>query len=160
MSISEPIDAPLWAWLVFGGIVFVSLALDLWVHRDGRGLSRKQAIAWSVAWIGVALLFAAGLGLKFGRGAATEFVTAYAIEKSLSVDNLFLFIVIFGRLKIPEAEQHRVLFWGILGAFAARALHRRGHGAAGRLAPRGVRPRRVPALHRHQDRPRARRRGR
>lgn len=116
-----PLDVPAWAWLLFAGIVVASLVLDLWVHRGGRGLSRKQAIVWSVAWISVALVFSAGLGLKFGTNAAIEFVTAYAIEKSLSVDNLFLFIVIFGRLRIPEAEQHRVLFWGILGAFATRA---------------------------------------
>ena len=118
---SAPLDVPAWAWLLFAGIVVGSLLLDLWVHRGGRGLSRAQAIVWSVAWISVALLFAVGLGLKFGMNAAVEFVTAYAIEKSLSVDNLFLFIVIFGRLRIPEAEQHRVLFWGILGAFATRA---------------------------------------
>jgi tellurite resistance protein TerC len=118
---SVPLDVPTWAWLLFASIVVASLTLDLWVHRGGRGLSRNQAIVWSVAWISVALLFSVWLGLKFGQNAATEFVTAYAIEKSLSVDNLFLFIVIFGRLKIPEAEQHRVLFWGILGACATRA---------------------------------------
>jgi tellurite resistance protein TerC len=118
---SAPLDVPTWAWLLFAGIVVASLALDLWVHRGGRGLSRKQAIVWSIAWISVALLFSVWLGVKFGRNAATEFVTAYAIEKSLSVDNLFLFIVIFGRLRIPEAQQHRGLFWGILGAFVTRA---------------------------------------
>ena len=118
---SAPLDIPTWAWLLFASIVVVSLAFDLWVHRGGRGLSRKQAIVWSIAWISVALLFSVWLGVKFGRNAANEFVTAYAIEKSLSVDNLFLFIVIFGRMRIPEAQQHRVLFWGILGAFATRA---------------------------------------
>ncbi len=118
---SVPLEVPTWAWALFAAIVVGSLVLDLWIHRGGRGLSRKQAIVWSVAWIGLSLLFAVGVGLKLGKNAAIEFVTAYAIEKSLSVDNLFLFIVIFERLKIPESEQHRVLFWGILGAFATRA---------------------------------------
>src|SRR6185436_8390239 len=105
---NAPIDVPTWAWLFFASIVVGSLAVDLWVHRGGRGLSRKQAVVWSVAWIGVSLLFSVWLGVKFGRSTAIEFVTAYAIEKSLSIDNLFLFIVIFARLRIPEAEQHRV----------------------------------------------------
>ncbi|HET9959702.1 MAG TPA: hypothetical protein VFQ61_34655, partial [Polyangiaceae bacterium] len=113
---------PLWTWYLFAAIVFASLVLDLWVHRGGRALSRKQAIAWSVGWISVALLFGGWLGVQFGAGAATDFLTAYAIEKSLSVDNLFLFIVIFATLKIPPAEQHRVLFWGILSAFVTRAV--------------------------------------
>ncbi len=120
--IATPLDVPFWAWLVFAGIVVASLAADLWAHRGGRSLSRRLAILWSVAWIAVALLFSAWVALKFGSQAALEFVTAYAVEKSLSVDNLFLFIVIFARLNIPEAEQHRVLFWGILGAFATRAV--------------------------------------
>jgi hypothetical protein len=77
------IDVPTWAWLLFASIVVLSLALDLWVHRGGRGLSRKQAIVWSIAWISVALLFAVWVGVKFGRNAATEFVTAYAVEKRL-----------------------------------------------------------------------------
>jgi tellurite resistance protein TerC len=119
--VSAPIEVSGWAWLLFAAIVIVSLAADLWVHRAGRSLSRRQAIAWSVAWVMLALLFAAGVALWFGSDTAIEFITAYAIEKSLSLDNLFLFIVIFCRLGIPEAEQHRVLFWGILGAFATRA---------------------------------------
>jgi tellurite resistance protein TerC len=119
--VSAPIEVTGWAWLLFAAIVIVSLAADLWVHRGGRSLSRRRAIAWSVAWVGLALLFAAGVALWFGKDSALEFITAYAIEKSLSLDNLFLFIVIFDRLGIPEAEQHRVLFWGILGAFATRA---------------------------------------
>jgi tellurite resistance protein TerC len=113
---------PAWAWLLFAGIVVVSLGADLWAHRGGRSLSRRLAIVWSAAWIAVALLFCAWVALEFGSNAALEFITAYAVEKSLSVDNLFLFIVIFARLKIPGPEQHRVLFWGILGAFITRAV--------------------------------------
>jgi tellurite resistance protein TerC len=120
-TVSAPIEVTGWAWLLFAAIVFVSLAVDLWVHRGGRSLSRRRAIAWSVGWIALSLCFAIGIAVWFGKDAAIEFITAYAIEKSLSLDNLFLFIVIFARLKIPEGEQHRVLFWGILGAFATRA---------------------------------------
>ncbi|HEY3499521.1 MAG TPA: TerC/Alx family metal homeostasis membrane protein [Polyangiaceae bacterium] len=118
---NPPLDVPGWAWLLFAVIIVVSLAVDLWAHRGGRSLSRRQAIGWSVAWVVLALLFGAGVAAKFGWDTALEFIAAYATEKSLSLDNLFLFIVIFARLGIPEGEQHRVLFWGILGAFATRA---------------------------------------
>lgn len=115
-------EVPYWAWLVFGAVILVSLVVDLVAHRGGRSLGRKHAIAWSVGWFAVALLFAGGVSLKFGHETAVDFGTAYLIEKSLSVDNIFLFIVLFARLRIPEAEQHRVLFWGILGALVSRAV--------------------------------------
>jgi len=108
-------------WLAFGAIVLVSLALDLVSHRGGRGCSRRSAIIWSVIWIGAALGFAAWIGLTFGSNHAQTFVSAYLMEKSLSVDNLFVFMVVFSRLRIPASEQHRVLFWGILGALVCRA---------------------------------------
>ena len=116
------IDVPFWAWLVLGAVVAVSLAVDLVGHRGGHGESRKGAVGWSVAWIGVAGAFTAWMGLQFGGAAAVEFGTAYLIEKSLSVDNLFVFLIIFGTLKIPQTEQHRVLFWGIFGALVTRGL--------------------------------------
>lgn len=119
---SPRVDVPSWSWLAFAGVVLVSLTVDLWAHRGGRSLSRQRAIGWSVGWVVLSLLFGAGIAARFGWRPAIEFVTAYATEKSLSLDNLFLFIVIFARLGIPEAEQHRVLFWGILAAFATRAL--------------------------------------
>ena len=112
---------PWWAWLVFAIVVAVSLVFDLVLHRGERAIGRRQAIMWSVAWIGISLLFAGWVGVQFGKDSMLEFLTAYLVEKSLSVDNLFVFLVIFGRLKIPQTEQHRVLFWGILGAFATRA---------------------------------------
>ena len=112
---------PLWAWLVFAVVVVVSLAADLFAHRGNRALGRRQGIIWSAAFIAVSLVFAGFVGVAFGGGVALEFLTAYLVEKSLSVDNLFVFLVIFGRLRIPKTEQHRVLFWGILGAFVTRA---------------------------------------
>lgn len=115
-------DVPFWAWLVFGGIIALSLVVDLVSHRGGRSPGRKAAIGWSIAWVSVSLLFAGWVGFEFGRDAAIDFVTAWVIEKSLSIDNLFVFLVLFTRLKIPATEQHRVLFWGILGALVSRAV--------------------------------------
>jgi tellurite resistance protein TerC len=108
-------------WFVFGGVVAVSLVLDLVAHRGAHGLSRRSAIVWSIVWIVVSLVFALVVGILFGAGPAEDFVSAYLLEKSLSIDNLFVFMVVFSRLGIPAAEQHRVLFWGIVGALIARA---------------------------------------
>ena len=113
---------PFWAWFVLGAVVVASLVIDLVGHRGSRGLGRRQAFAWSAAWIAVALGFGAWIGLRFGKDTAQDFFTAFLVEKSLSIDNLFVFLVIFARLKIPAAEQHRVLQWGIIGAFATRAV--------------------------------------
>jgi tellurite resistance protein TerC len=117
-----PTPIPLTAWLIFGAVVVVSLAADLLGHRGGRSISRREAIAWSVVWVSVALAFAGWVSVAIGRDQAEDFVTAWLIEKSLSVDNLFVFLVIFDRLRIPHAQQHRVLFWGIIGAFVTRAV--------------------------------------
>jgi tellurite resistance protein TerC len=116
------LHVPAWAWAVFAVVVVVSLAVDLVVHRNGHGNGRRAAIVWSCVWIGISLLFAGFVGIELGGKVAQEFLTAWLVEKSLSVDNLFVFLVIFGRLKIPRSEQHRVLFWGIVGAFVTRAL--------------------------------------
>lgn len=121
-TVTDSLEVPLWVWFVFGAIVLVSLTLDLVTHRGGHGLSRKSAIVWSIIWIATALAFAVWVGMTFGAGPANDFVSAYLMEKSLSVDNLFVFMVLFSRLRIPEEEQHRVLYWGILGALIARAV--------------------------------------
>jgi tellurite resistance protein TerC len=114
------LDIPIWAWLVLGVVVVVGLAVDLVAHRGSKGQGRKTAIAWSVVWIAAALVFGGWIALEFGSEAAQDYFTAYLVEKSLSVDNLFVFLVVFSRLKVPEAEQHRVLEWGIIGAFVTR----------------------------------------
>jgi len=118
----EAAHPPWWAWLVFGVVVLASLAIDLFGHRGNRGQGKRHGALWSAAWIGVSLLFAGWVALEFGKHDALEFLTAYVVEKSLSVDNLFVFLIIFARLKIPQHEQHRVLFWGIVGAFVTRAI--------------------------------------
>jgi tellurite resistance protein TerC len=98
------------------------LVLDLgFVHRRARRPTLSQALAWSLVWIALAAAFAALLYVKQGRGAALEFSTGYVIELSLSADNLFIFLLIFRYFRLPEPEQYRVLFWGIIGAIAMRA---------------------------------------
>jgi tellurite resistance protein TerC len=110
------------AWILFNVFVVVMLTLDLGVfHRGSQTLSVKQALAWSAFWIGLAAIFAVLLGSWQGRTAALEFSTGYVIELSLSADNLFIFLLIFRYFKLPQAEQHTVLFWGILGAILMRA---------------------------------------
>ena len=112
----------LW-WVVFNIFVLAMLALDLGVfHRKAHVIQIKEALGWSVAWILLSLLF--NLGIYFWRGSETalEFLTGYLIEKSLSVDNIFVFVLIFSYFRIPHLYQHKVLFWGIVGALILRAI--------------------------------------
>ncbi|MGA9522134.1 MAG: TerC family protein [Myxococcaceae bacterium] len=107
-----------------GFIVFVllMLALDLGVfHRKAHAVSFKEAAIWSCVWISLALIFNVGIWKWFGDEAGMAFLTGYLVEKSLSVDNIFVFVVVFGAFSIPAAYQHRVLFWGILTALVLRA---------------------------------------
>jgi tellurite resistance protein TerC len=109
-------------WIGFLAFVLTMLALDLGVfHRRDRVLGLRESLAWSATWIGLSLAFGAGVFRFLGPAAGQEFLTAYVVEKSLSVDNLFVFVVLFGALGIPRALQHRVLFWGILSALVLRA---------------------------------------
>jgi tellurite resistance protein TerC len=110
-------------WSVFAVMVVVMLAADLLVfHKEAHAVSRKEALAWSVVWVAAALLFCAGIFWTEGSEKALAFLTGYLIEKSLSVDNLFVILLIFGYFGIPTRYQHRVLFWGILGALVMRAF--------------------------------------
>lgn len=110
------------AWVLFNVFVVAMLALDLGViHRRAQTLSLRQALAWSALWIAIAAVFAVLLVEWQGRTAALEFSTAYVIELSLSADNLFIFMLIFRFFRLPEKNQYRVLFWGILGAILIRA---------------------------------------
>lgn len=118
----SPVWIPLWAWGALAAVLLVCLTIDLVAHRGDHVDSRRRAVAWSVAWIAVALLFNLGVGLLFGREAAEQFLAAYLLEKSLSVDNLFIFLLLFGRLAIPHEQQRRVLTWGILGALVTRGV--------------------------------------
>ena len=110
-------------WIGFHIFILIMLALDIGVfHKKAHVISVKEALWWSAFWIGLACLFAAGMWFYKSNVQATEFMTAYVIEKSLSVDNLFIFLTIFSYFKVPEKYQHKVLFWGVLGALIMRAL--------------------------------------
>jgi tellurite resistance protein TerC len=110
-------------WGLFNVFVLGMLFLDLKVfRREARAVSIKEALAWSVVWIALAMIFCFGIYLGWGEEKAFEFLAGYLIEKSLSVDNLFVFIVIFSYFSVPAEYQHRVLFWGILGALVMRAI--------------------------------------
>jgi len=113
---------PAWAWALLAGSLVICLAIDLLAHRGDHVDSRKRALAWSAVWITVAVGFGVFVTAQFGSSAGEQWFAAYLLEKSLSVDNLFLFVVVFAALQIPRAEQRRVLTWGILGALATRAL--------------------------------------
>lgn len=109
-------------WGAFGLLMVVMLAIDLGMNRKAHEVSFRQALAWSVIWISLALAFNAGIYVFLGKIKALEFFTGYVIEKSLSVDNLFVFIMIFGYFKIRGEHQARILKWGIIGALVLRAL--------------------------------------
>lgn len=113
----------IWSWVGFNALILGLLALDLGVfHRESKAVSVKEALGWSAVWVALAILFGVGIAVAMGREPALEFFAGYVVEEALSVDNLFVFIVIFGFFKIPAALQHRVLFWGILGALLLRGL--------------------------------------
>jgi tellurite resistance protein TerC len=110
-------------WVIFNIFVLAMLALDLGVfHRRAHVVKIKEALAWSAFWIALALLFNLGIYFWRGPGTALEFLTGYLIEKSLSLDNLFVFLLIFSYFRVPSLYQHKVLFWGILGALIMRAV--------------------------------------
>jgi tellurite resistance protein TerC len=113
---------PAWAWALLGVIVCVSISIDLFAHRGDRVDSRRRALLWSIAWIVIALAFNVFVAVRFGLDAGEQFLAAYLLEKSLSVDNLFVFLLVFTALRIPITEQRRVLTWGIAGAILTRGV--------------------------------------
>jgi tellurite resistance protein TerC len=109
-------------WIGFTAFVLAMLALDLGVfHRQAHAVGIREALVWTVVWIGLALGFNVGVYAWFGPDRALEFLAGYLIEKALSVDNLFVFLVLFSYFAVPAKLQHRVLIWGILGALGMRA---------------------------------------
>jgi len=110
-------------WILFNLFVLGMLALDLVVfHRRAHAVKFREALMWSGLWIGLAAVFAVIVYYWHGRAASLQFVTGYVIELSLSIDNLFVFLLIFRYFRVPSAHQHKVLFWGILGALVMRAV--------------------------------------
>ena len=115
------IATSIWFWVGFNAFVLLMLALDLGVfHRKAHVVRPREAGMWVAVWVSLALIFAAGLYYFEGREVALTFVTGYLIEESLSVDNIFVIVLIFAYFRIPAKYQHRVLFWGILGALVMR----------------------------------------
>jgi len=115
-------DIPGWAWTGFAVTLFVLLSIDLYSHRGQHQRSRRQDVMWSLLWISVGLSFTFFVWALMGRDAAEEYLAAYLIEESLSLDNLFVFLLIFQTLSIPLENQRRALLWGILGALVFRAI--------------------------------------
>ena len=110
-------------WAGFSAVVLVLLAVDLFVfHRKPHEVKVKEALIWTGVWISLALVFCGFVYVQFGSKPALEFLTGFVIEKSLSVDNLFVFMVVLSHFAVPPKQQHRVLFWGVLGALVMRGL--------------------------------------
>jgi tellurite resistance protein TerC len=126
-------DGMVWLWVGFNAFVLAMLAIDLGVfHRSAHAVTVKEATIWSIAWISLAMLFCLGIYFFWDiiapsntytrQDAALAFLTGYLIEKSLSVDNIFVFVLIFSYFAVPPIYQHRVLYWGILGALLMRGI--------------------------------------
>jgi tellurite resistance protein TerC len=112
-----------WIWIGFFVFIIAMLALDLGVlHRRSHVIKTREAIAMSVLWIGLALAFNVGIWIFMGSEKALEFTAAYTMEKALSIDNLFVFVLVFSYFCVPDRWQYKVLFWGVIGALVFRGL--------------------------------------
>jgi tellurite resistance protein TerC len=110
-------------WVVFAVFVVGMLALDLGVFsRTPHEVKTREALTWTCVWVSLALIFNAWIYFEFGRQKALEFLTGYLVEEALSVDNIFVFVVLLGSFAVPKVYQHRVLFWGVIGAIVMRAI--------------------------------------
>jgi tellurite resistance protein TerC len=116
------LDVPLWLWLTLGIGIVVMLAIDLLAHRKEHIIGFREAAWWSAVWVGLAIAFGGLVFWVLGVNAGVEYTTAWLLEKSLSVDNLFVFALIFAYFKVPAQYQHRVLFYGVIGALVFRAI--------------------------------------
>ncbi len=116
------LDVPVGAWIGLLATIAVMLAIDLYRHREAHAPTPKEALTESIVWVACGLAFAGVVAISFGSAAFGEYVSGYLIEKSLSVDNVFVWSMLFTTLSIPVKYQHRVLFWGIFGALTLRAI--------------------------------------
>ena len=110
-------------WIGFLTAIVVLLAFDLWVaSRRNQAQKFGSAVVWSLFWIGLSVAFGGYVWFRFGGQQGLEFFAGYMLEKSLSIDNLFVFVLLFQTLRVPPEHQHRVLYWGVLGAVVMRAI--------------------------------------
>ena len=116
------IDVSLTAWIVLAAIVVTMLGIDLWRHREAHAPTQREALIESIVWVMTGLAFGVGMFAVYGGEAFGEYISGYLIEKSLSIDNVFVWSLLFTTMSIPIKYQHRVLFWGIFGALALRGL--------------------------------------
>lgn len=115
------LSVPLWAWVAFVAGVLLLLTVDLLAHRDAHVPSTKEAAAWSILWISLGLGFGLAVWAVWGTEAGSQYLTAWVLEKSLAVDNVFVFTVVLTSFAVPRELQHRVLFFGVIGALVFRA---------------------------------------
>ena len=115
-------DVPFWAWAAVLAVILAMLAVDLLAHRTAHVVSVKEAAVWSVVWVSLGLAFGGVIWWAYGATAGGEYYAGYLIEKSLAVDNVFVFALIFSYFAVPREYQHRVLFYGVLGALVFRAV--------------------------------------
>ena len=112
-----------WLWGAFSVVVLVMLALDLGVfHRKAHEVRFRESLMWTLIWIALSLVFCGAIFYFYGSEKALEFLAGYVIEKALSVDNIFVFVILFSSFAVPKIYQHRVLFWGVIGAILLRAV--------------------------------------
>jgi tellurite resistance protein TerC len=117
------VEYPYWVWIFFFAVVLIALFIDIGiVNRHSHAPSRRETIVWSLVWVTLALVFGGFIFWHFGHFKGKEFLTGYLIELSLSIDNLFVFLLIFAYFKVPKKFQHRVLFWGIFMALVLRMV--------------------------------------
>jgi tellurite resistance protein TerC len=117
------LQVDLWVWGAFIGFILAMLVVDLFVvHRDAHAVTVREAAIWSAIWVGLALAFGGVIWMWMGPAAGGQYLAGYLIEKSLSIDNVFVFALIFAAFAVPDRYQHRVLFWGVLGALVFRAF--------------------------------------
>lgn len=115
-------DAPLWLWFAVVGLIIAMLVIDLFAHRNAKAIEVKEAAWWSVAYLTLGLSFGLLIWNMFGQDYAQEYYSGFVIEKSLAVDNVFIWAIIFAAFSIPREFQHRVLFLGVIGALIFRAI--------------------------------------
>ncbi|MGC4856049.1 TerC family protein [Micromonospora sp. DT4] len=116
------VAVPPWAWVAVGGLLAVLLAVDVVAHRDNHVIELREALFWSAVWVGAGLLFGLVVWWGLGGDPAIAYFSGYLLEKALSVDNVFVFALLFGYFRVPPGYQHKVLFWGVVGALTFRLL--------------------------------------